>query len=124
VGGTFYEFTTMNRSRVSLEQKGSDVKMLLTNRNYSLSIETETRGKDFILLHGPRGKQMIPLVHENLQGLVYLELKENSTGNIIFEDSGRCAGVEYGGRQMVILDRLAVEEAEKNKEYRAAPSPG
>ena len=124
VGGTFYEFTTMNRSRVSLEQKGSDVKMLLTNRRYSLSIETETRGKDFILLHGPRGKQMIPLVHENLQGLVYLELKENSTGNIIFEDSSRCAGVEYGGRQMVILDRLAVEEAEKNKEYQASPSPG
>jgi len=124
VEGNFYEFTTMNRSRVEVVQKGTDLTMRLANRHYNLTLKTETSSRDFILLNGPRGKQMIPLVHENLQGLVHLELKENATGRSIFEDTGRCAGVEYGGRQMVVLDRLAEEHGEKKKEYQTAPSPG
>ncbi len=124
VEGTFYEFTSMNRSRVEVSQKGTDLTMRLFNRRYNLTLETETKSWDFILLNGPRGKQMIPLVHENLQGLVHLELKNNASGEIIFEDTGRCTGVEYGGRQMVVLDRLAEEQSEKKKEYQASPSPG
>ncbi|MFU8795609.1 MAG: hypothetical protein ACNA7Z_09570 [Dethiobacteria bacterium] len=48
---------------------------------------------------------MIPLVQENLQGDVYVELKEKSSGKTLFADSGKCAGVEYGGEQMLVLNK-------------------
>ncbi len=124
VEDSFYEFTSMNRSRVEVVQKGTDLTMRFANRRYSLAMEIETSSHDFILLNGPRGEQMIPLVHENLQGLVHLELKDNASGETIFEDTGRCTGVEYGGRQMVVLDRPAEERGEMKKEYQANPSPG
>ena len=103
-GGDFYQFTTANRSKAEVTQKGSDVTLSLTNRRHSLMIECETKSEDFILLNGPRGDQMIPLVQENLQGLVNVELKETGSGKALFTGSGRCAGVEYGGKQMMILD--------------------
>ncbi len=120
---TFYEFTTMNRSKVQVEQKGTDLALRLDNSRYSLFIETETKSKDFILLNGPRGKKMIPLVHENLQGFVYLELKDRNRGETIYKDTGRCAGVEYGGRQMAVIDNFAEAPARTQKDYRTAPSP-
>ncbi len=104
VGDSFYEFTTMNRSKAEVIQKGTDVIMHLKNRHHSLTIDCETNSEDFILLNGPRGDRMVPLVQENLHGLVKITLKENASGKIVFEDSGCCAGVEYGGEQMMVLD--------------------
>jgi len=104
VGSSFYEFTTMNRSKAEVIQKGADLAVHFKNRRYSLTIECETKSEDFILLNGPRGDQMVPLVQENLQGLVRVTLKETSGSRTIYSDSGRCAGVEYGGEQMMVLD--------------------
>ncbi len=104
VGDCCYEFTTMNRSKAEVNQKGTDVVMYLKNRHHSLTIDCETNSEDFILLNGPRGDRMVPLVQENLHGLVKITLKENASGKKIFEDSGCCAGVEYGGEQMMVLD--------------------
>ncbi len=104
VDDVFYEFTTMNRSKVEVMQKGTDMVLHLKNSRHSLSIECETNSEDFILLNGPRGNQMIPLVQENLKGKVNLTLKENRGGKLIYEDRGSCAGVEYGGDQMMVLD--------------------
>ncbi len=33
---------------------------------------------------------MTPLVQENLQGLVRVELTEKATGKVLFADNGRC----------------------------------
>lgn len=52
------------------------------------------------MLNGPRGDQIMPLVQKNLQGKVSVILRENSCGQVIYEDCSRCAGVEYGGEQM------------------------
>ncbi len=104
VNDSFYAFTTMNRSKVEVVQKGTDVTMYFKNRKHTLTIDCETNSADFILLNGPRGDRMVPLVQENLQGEVAVILKDNAGGKIIFEDSGHCAGVEYGGDQMIILD--------------------
>jgi len=104
VNAKFYEFTTMNRSKVEVIQKGTDVTMRLKNRRYSLTIECETSNEDFILLNGPRGDQMVPLVQENLQGLVHVVLEDNLKRKVIFDAKGSCAGVEYGGEQMLVLD--------------------
>ena len=100
----FYAFTTMNRSRVELIQKDNDVLMNIRNTKHTLSLETSTEKENFILLKGPREGQMVPLVQENLQGTVKLELKENRGGKVLFSDVGTCAGIEYGGEQMMILD--------------------
>jgi len=104
VGNYFYKFTKMNRSKVEVLQKGTDLVMHLKNRHHSLTIDCATNSEDFILLNGPRGNQMVPLVQENLQGKVAVILKENTRGKVIYEDSGICAGVEYGGDQMMVLD--------------------
>ncbi len=103
VDNRFYKFTTVNRSKVEANQKGTDVVLHFKNRHHTLTIDCQTREEDFILLNGPRGEQMVPLVQENLQGKVKVILKENADGKVIFEDSGQCAGVEYGGDQMMIV---------------------
>jgi tocopherol cyclase len=103
-GGKFYEFTTMNRSRAEVVQQGTDLSLHFYNARHSLNIECETKNEDFILLNGPRGSQMVPLVQENLRGIVTIELKETDSGKTLFTDTGCCAGVEYGGEQMMILD--------------------
>ena len=105
VGDKFYEFTTMNRSKVEVTQKGTDFTLQLKNRQHSLTIDIETTAKIFILLNGPCDDQMIPLVQENLQGLVHITLIEKSSGVTIYSDTGRCSGVEYGGDQMLVLDQ-------------------
>lgn len=106
IGKDFYEFTTMNRSRVELIQKGSDVIMTIRNAGHTLTLETWTEKEKFILLNGPKEGKMIPLVQENLQGTVRVELKENHSSNVVFADEGTCAGIEYGGEQMMILDEM------------------
>ncbi|MGM0651893.1 MAG: tocopherol cyclase family protein [Bacillota bacterium] len=103
VGDSFYEFTTMNRSKAEVIQKGTDLVIHLKNRHHRLTIDCETNSEDFILLNGPRGDQMVPLVQENLQGKVTVILRENAGGKIIYEDISLCAGVEYGGEQMMVL---------------------
>ncbi len=104
VGDIFYEFSTINQSRVEVVQTGTDVALQVENKDHLLVIECKTESNNFIPLNGPRGGEMIPLVQENLQGNVYVELTEKSTGKILFADSGKCAGVEYGGEQMLVLD--------------------
>lgn len=103
VEGRFYPFTTMNRSRCRIEQAGRDVRIRVRNASHTLTLETWTDPKKFILLHGPRDGRMVPLVQENLLGRVKVVL-EDGKGNRLFSDEGTCAGIEYGGRQMLVLD--------------------
>ena len=99
----FYPFTTMNRSRCRILQTGGDIHMEVQNARYILTLETGTSPEQFVKLHGPRDGKMVPLVQENLQGRVRVELRERG-GKVIFADEGGCAGIEYGGRQMLVLD--------------------
>lgn len=103
LGNTFYEFTTVNRSKSEVIQKGTDITLHLQNKEHNLSIECETKKEDFILLNGPRGDQMIPLVQENLQGIVKVELNKRGSGKTLFADTGYCSGVEYGGEQRIVV---------------------
>jgi len=47
---------------------------------------------------------MIPLVQENLQGEVKVILRDKEHNKTILEDQGFCAGIEYGGKQVMVLD--------------------
>ena len=104
VDGTFYPFTTINRSQIQIQQSGSDVTIQTENRRYSLKMKTRTLSENFMLLNGPRDGKMIPLVQENLQGEVDVVLIDKKHNMTIFEDKGFCTGIEYGGKQMMVLD--------------------
>jgi tocopherol cyclase len=104
VEGHFYSFTTMNRSRCHIQRIGRDVHIEVLNSDHILTMKTVTDPDKFVELHGPRDGRMVPLVQENLLGRVSVELRERS-GKVLFTDEGRCAGIEYGGRQMLILDQ-------------------
>ena len=104
VDGTFYSFTTINRSQIQVQQRGSDVAIQTENSHYSLKMKTRTFSENFMLLNGPRDGKMIPLVQENLQGEVDVVLIDKKHNTTIFEDKGFCTGIEYGGKQMMVLD--------------------
>lgn len=101
----FYKFTTMNKSKLTIKQNLSDITLNVCNSNYALEVKTVTSKNMYMLLNGPRNNEMIPLVEETLNGIVYVKLSYES-GDIIFEDEGRCAGIEYGGKQQLVIDGL------------------
>lgn len=100
----FYEFTTMNHSKIRIISRGEDVEISLKNKAHTLLILTEAPRDSFILCKGPRDGKMIPLVQESLRSRVSVRLIENTTGNVIMDDIGTATGIEYGGEQMKILD--------------------
>jgi len=104
VNDIFYSFTTMNRSRIRITQKNSDIDLVVENAKYILNIKTKTKQEGFILLNGPRDGKMVPLVQENLQGKATVTLLEKKHNKTIFQDEGYCSGIEYGGEQMLVLD--------------------
>jgi len=108
----------VNKSSLEIIQKGTDITLHLLNVRHSLTVDCETSPGAFILLNGPRGDRMVPLVQENLQGKVHIELKERVGNKVIYSDTGRCVGVEYGGKQM-----LLVESTEKYKFELVMPEP-
>jgi tocopherol cyclase len=101
----FYKFTTMNKSKLIIKQNLSDITLNVCNSNYALEIRTVTNKNMYMLLNGPRDNEMIPLVQETLSGTVFVKLTDG-IGNVIFEDEGYCAGIEYGGNQRLVIDGL------------------
>lgn len=100
----FYSFTTVNRSKINVQQSDSDVIIDVENKRFSLKMKTRTSSENFMLLNGPRNGKITPLVQENLQGEVQVSLRDKEHNKIIFEDKGFCTGIEYGGKQMMVLD--------------------
>jgi tocopherol cyclase len=100
----FYTFTSMNKSKIEVKQRLEDVEIEVRNRHYLLKIKVWTDRNKFMTLKGPRGDKMINLVNETLSGTVELELIDIKYGKVIFRDITDCAGVEYGGEQMLVLD--------------------
>jgi hypothetical protein len=101
----FYAFTTMNRSKLKIRQKGADAVIQAESRLYRLELETLTRRDDFILLPGPQDDQMVPFVQENLSATVHVRLTARNDGRTLFDEMGVCCGVEYGGDQMMVVDQ-------------------
>ena len=101
----FFKFTSINKSKLTLNQNLSDIKLNVCNDKYNLEITTVTNKKMYMMLNGPRDNKMQPLVRETLNGTVFVKLSDKSR-NIIFEDVGYRAGIEYGGNEKLVLDGL------------------
>jgi len=100
----FYEFTSINRTKARVERRGNDISIDLRNARHRLTIDAVTNPEQFVLLKGPRDGRMEPLVQENLLGQVRVRLTATDSGRLRFAGEGLCAGVEYGGEQMHVLD--------------------
>ena len=58
-----------------------------------------------ILSKSTRSKDMVDKLNTYLLSIAKQGMAAQSpAGRVIFEDSGLCAGVEYGGDQMMVLD--------------------
>lgn len=104
VGDRFYSFTTQNGSRLQIRSENNDRVVVVSNRHHLLEVRTFSREDAFILCRAPKAGEMIPMVEENLQGRVSVRLIERRSGRVLFEDEGLCAGIEYGGNAMVMID--------------------
>lgn len=112
VQGTFYEFTTMNRSKMKIISLAPDIELEVTNKQYTLSLITKSRPESFILCRGPRNGQMVPLVEESLKGRLDAALYERSSGRRVWHDTAKAVGLEYGGDQMQVIDELQASPRE------------
>lgn len=101
----FYTFTTINKSKIDIVRKELDVYINVNNSEYILDIDIVTEKDKFMLCMGPRDNEMIPLVEENLKAQVSIILKEKMTGKVIFSGTSPSSGVEYGGDQMLIMNK-------------------
>lgn len=93
----FYSFTTINRSKISIQNFGDDVALTVTKKNLKLTLKTYTNLKDFLVLKAPNKGSMTSTVKETINGQVYMLLEDTKLNKKIFEDIGLSTGVEYGG---------------------------
>lgn len=93
----FYSFTTINHSKINIQNLGDDIALTVTKKNLRLTIKTYTKPKDFLVLKAPNQGSMTSTVKETINGQVYILLEDTKTNKKIFEDIGLSTGVEYGG---------------------------
>jgi len=92
-----YKFTTMNRSRINIELKGKDVKIICTRKDIRLTIETNTFEDEFLNIKGPIIGKMDIIVKESLVSQIKVELYDLKRDAIIYEGNGFASGIELMG---------------------------
>lgn len=93
----FIKFTTINKSKLTTIKTDRDVRLVVTNKEYELTLESITNSSEFLLLHGPTGDKMQPFVKESITSKLHLVLRSFPEKKIVLEDTGIFAGIEYGG---------------------------
>lgn len=121
--GVFYEFTTMNRSKIDITREGDHYLITTWNKKHLLQIRSYAPKETFVLCKGPRENTMKPLVEESLQGSVEVHLIELKTNHILYHDSSSSAGIEYGGRQELITIKEKSRQALPVKLRRPCTNP-
>ncbi len=94
--GTFYKFTTMNHSKLTMNRQKTQYTIEVKNKHNILSLTFTAPPSSFSKLYGPKNGTMIPLVDESLCGDIKLCLY-TADGKLIFSSNGNHAGIEFGG---------------------------
>jgi tocopherol cyclase len=97
VKGKFYEFSTINRSKLNLRFGDGELSAAINNGKYTLSFHTVCQSDMFMTLFAPKAEKMHQIARETLTGKVIVLLIKNRTEEVIFKDTGHLAGVEYCG---------------------------
>lgn len=107
----FYEFTTINRSELSIICQDGRLALETENKNYILQIEALYKEETLMNLYAPRGKEMVPIARETLQGNLVVTLYDKKRNCIIFNDKSTSAGVEFSGDYKNLNNKV------KHKQY-------
>ncbi|HSN58438.1 MAG TPA: tocopherol cyclase family protein [Clostridiaceae bacterium] len=92
VGGELYRFATYTGAKIKLlESSDGNLKIVVRDRKYSLVISGRYEGSS--VLKAPAQGRMLRDIRESVSSEVHVSLKENK-GRIIFEGTGRNAGME------------------------------
>ena len=102
-GQQLYRFTKYNGSKItSLRLTDTHVILHAVNRTHRLELEaTRSEGG---LLHAPYRSEMLQRVTESLTATIAVKLIELKSGRVIFEGTGRHAGLEINGEIQQIVD--------------------
>lgn len=95
--GEFYEFTTINRSTLSISCEKEKIILETKNKNYILKIEALYEEEYLMDLLAPRGDNMVPIARETLKGDLKVMLYDKKKSTIVFNDNCSSAGVEFSG---------------------------
>ncbi len=98
-----YRFTKYNGSKlISLRLADEFVTLQIVNTTHRLEIEAAR--SEGGLLHAPYRSDMLQRVTESLTATIAVKLSELRSGRVIFEGTGRHAGLEINGEIQQILD--------------------
>ena len=108
VEGRLYRFATYTGAKITrLDVLDGQIRWTMQDRKHKLTIQaTRSHGG---MLHAPAVNEMTNRLLESLTSTVDVKLKEHG-GKILFEGTGRHAGVELGG---AIEDLLALWRSER-----------
>lgn len=102
-GRQLYRFTKYNGSKIiSLRLTDAHVILHMVNRTHRL--ELEAARSEGGLLHAPYRSEMLQRVTESLTATIAVKLIELNSGRVMFEGTGRHAGLEINGEIQQILD--------------------
>ncbi len=101
---TLYSFATYTGARLSLlDVTEKEMRIIVEDGRYVLGIGAEREiGVD---LPTPRKGEMVAKVNESLRSRIRVELREKKSGNLVFSDTGRNAGLEVVGNTSRLFPR-------------------
>lgn len=103
---TLYRFTTYTGAKLQyLRLNEGNVEFSVKDTKYTLFASTERNNGG--ILYGPYENTMLKRVNETLNSTIYVRLMLNS-GKVIFEGTGRNAGLDINGNLPEIVDNLLI----------------
>lgn len=103
---SFYKFTTINRSSISINFGKESFILETHSKKASLQIEAEYSEESFMDLYAPHKEYMIPLARESLQGKLKVTLYDKKRDYPVLMDNCSCAGVEFSGNYKNLCKRI------------------
>ena len=97
VEDTLYRFTTYNRSKL-LQSRADETKVILVMENPQYRNEIYATRDHANSLASPIQGLMYGRIEESMTSSLQVRLTKRQTGKLIFEDTGRNAGLEVAGK--------------------------
>ncbi|QAA31789.1 tocopherol cyclase family protein [Clostridium manihotivorum] len=102
----FYKFTTINRSKLSINYDKNKIILSTENKRYHLKIEAFYAESSFMNLYAPYDGDMVPTARETLCGKLNVTLYDKKEKEIIFKQWCNNAGVEFSKNYTELVHML------------------
>ncbi|MCF8243195.1 MAG: tocopherol cyclase family protein [Melioribacteraceae bacterium] len=100
-----YRFATYTGAKLMyLHVDDQKVKYEIDDNNYHLTVEAARKNSG--ILHAPYEKQMLERISESLDSEVHVKLLDKKENRLIFEGTGKHAGLDVNGNLKEIADNI------------------